>query len=297
MAACPSDGFVDSALGKLHDYLFRAEQVVLNCPQASPCGYEIPCLGIFDRDGWALLMLLASQKPVCLVTGVCSDCLDREACELSVRSFQAIHQHWAEHPELKLQVKPVQGDESEAEGIHSEQRLQQGQRIERREVFSGWREKSREKIATWLPSLKAEEKYAIPLSRQWLSEALRELPDEKIPFLTLQVNDNCTSCGVCVDICPQEALAQWTDEDGQIRLVFEPVKCVQCDRCGQICLPKAIELTSKRLNSRLLTGKVLLHTGRPRLCSKCGKQVFNAEEPPLCLACATSEPVKHGFFF
>lgn len=302
MAACPSDGFVDGALGKLQDYLLRAEEVVLNCPQASPAGFEIPCIGIFDRDGWAFLVVLAYQKRVCILTGECKQCEDRGACALSVGYFQTLHRAWPDHPQIRIEVRPDNGEERTGAGerIPGERHIERipGERqIERRDLFTGWRRKSREKIESWLPNLKAGETYQIPLFRQWLAAGLQELPDLKIPFLTLQTGVNCTGCGICEDICPQAALALQTEADGSYKLIFEPLPCVQCERCVQICQPQALSLTIKGLSHRVLTGKVLLHSGKTRHCSKCGKQVFDAEEPALCLACATAEPGERGLFF
>jgi len=291
MTVCPSDGFVDSAMDSLHDYLFKAEEIVLNCPQALPKGYEISCLGIFDKDGWLALMLLAYRKPLTILTGVCALCEDREACAVSVNNLQTVHAEWSGHPRIQIQVRPFQENEV---GVAD---VQIPQKLERREALTGWRRKSREKIESWLPSLKAEEQYLIPLSRQWLIEAWRTQPEEKIPFSTLEVSEQCTSCGICVDICPQGALTQQLGNDENRRLVFEPAKCVQCDRCVKICQPKAMKFSTKWLSYRLVTGKVLLHDGKPRFCAKCGKQVFDNMEPQLCLACATSDPGKRGFFF
>ena len=304
MAVCPSNGFVDQTIDKFHNYLLESGEIILNCPQAMPLGFEIPCIGMLDRDGWMTLMLLAKEKPATIVTGVCTDCKDRQACVLSVETFKQIHADWPEHPAVKIQVRPDQGGSIEpmlngAGGRKSV--LQKNSEV-------GWRQKSREKIEEWLPSMAEDELYAIPKSRQWLIEAFEASSEEKLPFYALSVADSCTNCGVCPAICPQGALQKREemnsdpetqdpskeDQITSLRLIFEPQKCVRCHRCVETCRSQALKFKSKRLSHRLLTGKVLIHEGRPKYCGQCGKRIFDNGE--LCIVCATSDPDNRGFF-
>lgn len=304
MAVCPSDGFVDQAMDKLHSYLVESGEIILNCPKAIPLGFEIPCLGILDRDGWMTLMLLAKQKTATIITGVCAECLDRQACAASVETFKQVHSNWPGHPDVCIQVRPDSGCATEpknAKGVGGKSVIQKDSEV-------GWRQKSREKIEEWLPSMAEGETYPIPKSRQWLIEALEGSSEEKIPFQALSVTDSCTSCGVCAAICPQGALQKReemnsdpgtedpTKEDKitSMRLIFEPQKCVQCQRCVETCRSQALALNYKLLSHRLLTGKILIHEGCPKYCSQCGKRIFDNSE--LCLACATSDPKSRGFF-
>ncbi|MDD2927626.1 MAG: NIL domain-containing protein [Candidatus Omnitrophica bacterium] len=49
----------------------------------------------------------------------------------------------------------------------------------------------------------------------------------------------CTNCGVCVPICPTEALIV----DPQTRKVlFNNKKCIACELCVKICPPRAMEV-------------------------------------------------------
>ncbi|SPF45079.1 4Fe-4S binding domain protein [Candidatus Desulfosporosinus infrequens] len=300
MAVCPSDGFVDRTMDKLHDYLMEAEEIILNCPQAIPSGFEIPCLGILDRDGWMTLMLLAKEKPVTIITGVCAECEDRQACAASVQTFKQVHVDWPEHAIVRIQVRP------DKEGVEPEAKEVPPLAVVPHVEKTGWRQRSRDKLEEWLPNLAADETYSLPKSRQWLLEVLAERLAGKIPFRGLSVADSCTSCGVCIAICPQGALqkrevmnsepADPAQEDKivSLSLIYEPQKCVHCARCVEICRPKALSLNSKLLSYRLLTGKILIHEGSPKYCSQCGKRIFDNSE--LCLVCSTSGPDSRGFF-
>jgi ferredoxin len=302
MAVCPSDGFVDRMRDKLHDYLLEGKDILLNCPRAIPSGFEIACLGMLNRDGWMLLMLLAEEKSVTIMTGVCAECEDRQACSTSVLAFKQVHTDWPDHAAIRIQVRPdIEGVEPETnEAIKS---------VAPRVNLTGWKQKGRDKIEAWLPSLAAEDTYTVPKYRQWLIEALERKKDGKIPFHALLVADSCTNCGVCVAICPQGALQKQEERNPDqsaedpakeekivsLRLILEPQKCVQCGRCVEICRPLALSFGLKSMSHRLLTGKILIHEGSPRYCCRCGKRIFDNTD--LCLACSTSDPSNLGSFF
>lgn len=300
MAVCPSDGFVDQMMDKLYDYLVDTRDIVLNCPLAVPRGFEIPCLGIFDRDGWLTLMVLAKKKSVTIITGVCAECEDRRACAASVQAFKKVHEDWPEHASIGIQVRP-DGETVESE---SEEEVKLGAR---RVEIRGWKQKSMKMIEQWLPALTADETYLLPKTRQWLLNVLEIYPEEKVPFRALTIGDSCTNCGVCVGICPQGALQKReemnpviddVDKEDKIlslRLILEPQKCVQCGRCMEICRPQALSFGTKLLSQRLLTGKILLHEGSPKYCIQCGKRIFDNKE--LCLVCSTSNPESRDSFF
>lgn len=49
----------------------------------------------------------------------------------------------------------------------------------------------------------------------------------------------CTHCGVCVPICPVEALVM---DKETYKLKFLKDKCIACEICIKICPPRAIQL-------------------------------------------------------
>lgn len=290
MATCPSDGFVDNTVDALYEYLENTPEINVNCPLASPKDFEVPCLGILDRDTWIGLMVIAREKPVKIFTGLCSECQDKAACAASVKSFNTLHVQWPDHAPLQIIVKPDSGIESGSNEGFVERSVSPA---EARERSVGWRERGKEKLEELLPGIRRDETYNIPRARAWLQELLATRPEIRLPFPTLTVADSCTSCGVCALICPQGALTK-REENGKMRLVFEPYKCVQCGRCVETCRPGALNFEIKTLSPRLLNGKIMLHEGSPRYCSRCGKQIFDNSE--LCIACASSNPDKQNFF-
>ncbi|MFH0732314.1 MAG: NIL domain-containing protein [Candidatus Omnitrophota bacterium] len=49
----------------------------------------------------------------------------------------------------------------------------------------------------------------------------------------------CTHCGVCVAICPSEAL--YTDTKTK-KIIFDTTKCIACELCVPACPPRAMEV-------------------------------------------------------
>jgi L-aspartate semialdehyde sulfurtransferase ferredoxin len=50
-------------------------------------------------------------------------------------------------------------------------------------------------------------------------------------------DDLCTHCGVCVAICPTEAL--YTDKK-TMKVIFDSDKCIACELCVKACPPRAM---------------------------------------------------------
>ena len=288
IAVCPSEAFVDRTLVKLHDYLVTVDSVVLNCPLAAQRGFEIACLGILNRDLWILLMIMAAKKPVSILTGNCSECPDKRACELSVQTFKVVHADWPEHPPVKIVVCPDSGEESQNESSLSKPEVSISKES-LRDVLGTLRRNGQESIGRFIPTLMPEMTSELKqfTFRNWLVEALLSTPEVEVPFLTLEAAEKCTNCGVCVAICPENALEK-QEVDGKITLSLEPRKCVQCKRCVEICIPKALSVKHQLLSVEHLSGKQLLHEGYPQFCSKCGKKIFDNSKGNLCVACASS---------
>jgi len=292
MTVCPSDGFVDRDMNNLGQYLFAGKQIILHCPLAKPNGFEIACLGMLDRDAWTTMMLLAGSKEVKIQTGNCANCDDRQACAVSVAILKELIQAWPDHPPLKIEILPVEDDAEVSQ--ETDQKMKVSTRSDQGRL--SLREQGKAKIKEFFPILEAEESYNTPKTRQWFAEALRLNPDKKFPYKAIKANDSCTSCGVCTKICPQDALQQ-IQKDGRIRLIYEPAKCVQCNRCVDICGPGALRFEYVDFSYRFLTGKILLIETVARFCSKCGKQIFHHVEPQLCMACAAKDPSLKGILY
>ncbi len=292
MAVCPSDGFVDRDTDRLGGYLFESDKPVLYCPAAQPGGYEIPCLGILDRDAWATILLLSENKEYRILTGDCGSCDDRHACVASVAALKDVLAGWDTPHRVKIEVLPYDPAQEEA----YVQALKNANEPRSYNRPASLREFGKNKVKSFLPAIEAEEVYPIPKTRQWFAKALALNPDKKITYKAVKAGDQCTSCGVCAKICPQGALSQ-VHQEGKVRLIYEPHKCVQCKRCVDICGPHNLKLENIGFSHRFLTGKVLLSESVPKYCAQCGKQIFHNKEPQLCMPCASKDPSLKGVLY
>ncbi|WP_430972094.1 EFR1 family ferrodoxin [Sunxiuqinia rutila] len=109
-----------------------------------------------------------------------------------------------------------------------------------------------EKVATNRPD--AEDLSAAFQFGQKIKATLDELPKLKnhrltvkgnvpykerkpMPLMTPETNEKCTDCGVCVEICPMEAIDQ-TDNR-----TIHAEKCIRCNSCVKHCPEKAKSFT------------------------------------------------------
>jgi Pyruvate/2-oxoacid:ferredoxin oxidoreductase delta subunit len=295
MSVCPSDGFVDSGLEGIRQYLWSAPIAVFHCPLARPVGYELPCLGILDRDAWTVLMILAEEKEIEILTGDCGACDDRDACLCSVNAFKEMSDIWEEVPRVQIRIAPDDGSPLSAAEI-TRNASARPPAPEREKGLSRFRNLGRRKVKEMLPQVVAEETYRLPLTREWLLAALAERPERKIPYRAIRIGENCTDCQVCARICPQMALSI-VQQEGRVRHIYESQYCVQCHRCEQVCGPQTIKLEVIALSHRYLTGKILLRESLPRHCEKCGELIYHLKSPALCMACAQKDPALKGVLY
>jgi TorA maturation chaperone TorD/Fe-S-cluster-containing hydrogenase component 2 len=137
--------------------------------------------------------------------------------------------------------------------------------------------------------------------RAWLSAA--EPADERGRW-TVAVESECTLCGLCARLCPQEAL-RLTQNEGEVCLLFDPSPCDGCAACQQRCPEGAVTVEpSPPVEGRCILVRSLLVTcpgcGRPYLPSTLLSQVLERAAGDdeglrrrlvLCPACKVSSPI------
>lgn len=66
----------------------------------------------------------------------------------------------------------------------------------------------------------------------------------------------CKSCGECIVKCPVNAIS-WHDKElgmlGEPAIMIDLDKCIGCETCERVCPDHAIEITNKRLESKLFS--------------------------------------------
>jgi len=89
------------------------------------------------------------------------------------------------------------------------------------------------------------------------------------------INNNCTSCGLCADICPElrpEKLGRTAGEKAAfinnglafpMKYCIDPEVCLRdaCGRCLEVCDYNAIQLNASAAEAEIQAGKIIVATG------------------------------------
>ncbi len=54
--------------------------------------------------------------------------------------------------------------------------------------------------------------------------------------MSYSIRDTCVSCGMCQDVCPQEAISE-----GELQFEIKAEMCVECGACANACPTGSIE--------------------------------------------------------
>lgn len=103
-------------------------------------------------------------------------------------------------------------------------------------------------------------------------------------FAEIEINTNCTACGVCAVLCPTGAINRHAGENYFV-LSFKPHLCTNCNVCIKTCMPKAIQMKEEVLLNLLLEQKeVNLFERKKKVCSICRMDSIDTgtEICPLC---------------
>lgn len=83
------------------------------------------------------------------------------------------------------------------------------------------------------------------------------------------IDDNCSGCLVCADLCPTGALE--SESDASRRLVsFDPARCTNCTLCLKACPMGTISAHAIRGVDAATRGRTVLFLRRMATCTDCG---------------------------
>jgi len=85
------------------------QRVSLNCPETKKIAFEIPCLGILDRDSWITFDDPRSRKKSGDSYGRMLGMWRSQACASSVQVFKQVHNDWLKHPAIQIHVHTEDG--------------------------------------------------------------------------------------------------------------------------------------------------------------------------------------------
>jgi ferredoxin len=309
VALCPNDVFalpvghrasVDES--EKPDLLYCSGLLPTGSMPAGPLPASIvPCLGSIAAS-FILDRALRKEKPLKVVTGTCRDCslragegsyrlLDREISSL----FNYLHIGFP--PVSVSAASSGERQRASAEYNAFQTSLEEKKPLSRRDFFKHLREStvphrrqpgknlvgpggegSGSRGPTEFSRLRVEvfQRYAGGLAEQ----------REAVPgFIEVSVDEACSGCGACANLCPTGAL-MIDDGPESARLLWTPAYCSLCNLCFDVCARKALH-REPCLNGGKIAGETasVIKEIYRYLCPECGKSALSTGPASLCSEC------------
>uniref|UniRef100_A0A7V4A1G0 4Fe-4S dicluster domain-containing protein n=1 Tax=Thermus tengchongensis TaxID=1214928 RepID=A0A7V4A1G0_9DEIN len=218
---CPGIA-LEYPLGGLQEALIRGKGQI-RCSKAEGKGEEVLCLG---RLTPGLLAEAGSRfGKVVLARGDCA------SCRIGGPSVPEHLQRMAEearryHP---VEVEVIQGELP-------------GEKVGRRELFQALMGSARRTAADLVPELPLpEEPEPKGLPAELRLRFLAASRAEAVRWPKIQVEEGCTLCPVCTNVCPTEAVYRVREGEEYV-LCLKVEACTGCGACVESCPPQVIRL-------------------------------------------------------
>ncbi len=273
-AACPTRCLSPGALhsSSLLELCRRThEDVFLGCSQYGGASDAIlPCLASFP---WELIVFFALQGQVSLLCGNC------ETCEKKVLFVQLEHS--------LQQVRTFLGDDLFQDRVLPPSQVSEKppRRFSRREAFSLLFSKTKSTVGGLLPA-SAD---LIPDGTIWRQLLVHRLhgmdPSGQFHWTLPMFTDICSGCGICVRLCPVQALHRVQDpqESTLWHMAMIPWRCTGCDLCVQACPVEGLTPSSPTPLEDPV--QPLLYKVSAAACSRCGTPLDETDPSGLCSRC------------
>jgi NAD-dependent dihydropyrimidine dehydrogenase PreA subunit len=114
-------------------------------------------------------------------------------------------------------------------------------------------------------------------------------PDGLVGATGRSIDEECSGCMVCAELCPTGALggAFGDDVESRQRVVsFDPALCTNCTLCLKICPMEAISARALHGVAEATSGRTVLFARTDRICTECGALFPQTPgSPEICPSC------------
>jgi len=313
-ASCPNEVFS----GTLPDPEHAEEENILYCSALLPHEKEpladlppsvIPCLGSIPTK---MILSRVSQEKTSLkvITGSCAECRMKKGesffrgREREVRALLAILQMGS----APVEVLPVTTDDKheilKIVKSHRE-KVRKKSVISRRDLFLRLRDRFVQSDQPVQNDQAGERRgkgkeptEATKCLIAILKSHARNLGSEKtIPyFREMQLQDGCSGCGACANLCPTGALSMVKNEDFS-ELTWRPAHCSGCDLCLEACRMKAIRFLPVVSLEKIVPETVTsIRRFHHHLCPECRVSFLSTGPDGRCPRCSKTKKIVENLF-
>lgn len=97
----------------------------------------------------------------------------------------------------------------------------------------------------------------------------------------------CNFCRACVLLCPMGAL-EYKEEGDKLDIFLLNEACTGCGLCTDVCYYKSLELAPKKVDDFILKEPRILASGTKQKCSICEQIITSSETKEFCSSCIKS---------
>lgn len=298
VTACPSRCFAPDIRQQQSMYAPRqGEAVSFACAHTKePVGERrVECLSALP---WEWLAALALRTKIQIYTGECAQCAVSGCREQLLENLGYLRLFLGEE-RFDRQVM-LQDDPQEMK------RREKERSVERRALFGLLGKSVRTTVASSVSSVLPAPKddpaqngfaYRMLLADLLKKDCIRRTQESKkenklakLPqygVLLPEFGAKCHGCGVCVRVCPHQALSIEKENEHTSVISVEPWKCTGCGLCQLVCLHGGITgFEENSVHHLHMQGHVRVHH---QSCRKCGEPIARDAQDGLCIACSVKE--------
>ncbi|WP_313756892.1 4Fe-4S dicluster domain-containing protein [Tissierella sp.] len=128
-----------------------------------------------------------------------------------------------------------------------------------------------------------------PILTKVLNEEKNKLASnvEMMDYLKPSLKGVCNFCRACVILCPMGAL-KYKEEGDKLDILLINEACTGCGLCAEVCYYKSLELKPKKVDDFILMEPKILASGTKQKCSICKQIITASETTEFCLSCIKS---------
>lgn len=285
-AICPTAVFTDKKYKSYLEQMNGRTIIEIACQKQATNGQfvTVPCLRMLDET--LLLYGLQEHKQIHIRLNE-SKC---EKCPFKIDNISSFIE------ELIHRVEIIKQGKVEVYINSQENNMGEQQQFSRRDLFSFFSKRMQSNIV--IPLIEEEEltnkereKIALSEKQRFLIQLLKkqkqnpQLSSEVVKTAKVMIKDHCTGCLKCTYVCPTGSLYS-DEEENQINIKQNLLKCVDCKSCQDICPEKSLSLESNNiyLKDYIENNKVLIYSFDKKRCTTCGDELDDLQST-ICIEC------------